>query len=222
MKFIFKKRGWLKKWAILAVVALLAGMGVVHYAHRTAVAAGEGRIFRSELPSEAEGAVAIVLGCSPKLGSGANPFFEQRIEAALRLYETGQVSCFLLSGDNRRDDYNEPEAMKARLVEGGVPAECCNCDYAGLRTLDTVVRAKEVFGVDRAVFVSQKFHLERSLYLAEQHGLTAWGWEADGVSGSMGLRSTVRERLARVKMLVDTAVGVEPRHYGEPVSLSGR
>ena len=110
---------------------------------------------------------ALLLGTSPRgRFGGPNGFFVARIDAAAELYHAGKVDRILVSGDNRHKDYNEPEAMRRALVEKGVPEEIIFLDYAGFRTYDSVVRAKEVFCQTGFIVVSQKFHTERAVFIA--------------------------------------------------------
>jgi SanA protein len=118
--------------------------------------------------------VGLLLGTSPKLKSGkANLYFDYRIKAATELYNAGKVKYILVSGDNRRNSYNEPEEMKKALIAAGIPDQRIILDYAGLRTLDSVVRAHLIFGLERFTLISQQFHNERAIYLAQQSHLQA-------------------------------------------------
>ena len=110
--------------------------------------------------------VGLLLGTSPKLKSGNNNlYFDYRILATVELYKAGKIKYILISGDNRKEDYNEPEEMKKALMQKGIPEKSIYLDYAGFRTLDSVVRAKEVFGQNRLTIISQRFHNKRAIYL---------------------------------------------------------
>ncbi|MBQ9310836.1 MAG: YdcF family protein [Bacteroidales bacterium] len=155
---------------------------------------------------------ALVLGTSPKgRFGGPNRFFIARINAAAELFEAGKVERILVSGDNRHANYNEPEAMKQALVEKGIPADVIFLDYAGFRTFDSVVRAREVFGQDSFVVVSQKFHNERAVFIAGKKGTEAIGYNAQDVSlRSGGVLTHVREWGARCKVFLDILTGKKP------------
>ena len=128
--------------------------------------------------------VGVLLGTSKYLsGGGLNPYYRYRIEAALSLYRAGKISDLILSGDNAHRSYDEPTTMRADLLAGGVPAAHLYRDYAGFRTLDSVVRAHKVFGQGRFTVISQRFHNERAIYLARAHGLDVIGFDAQDVSG---------------------------------------
>lgn len=160
--------------------------------------------------------VGLIFGCDERIGGRDNLYFSYRIDAAVELWNAGKVGCFIVSGDNRVKNYNEPEAMRAALVARGVPTERIVSDYAGLRTLDSVVRANEIFGVDDVVFISQRFQNERAIYLAKAHGMTARGFYAIDPSSSWTHKTRIREIGARVKMWLDVNVlGTRPKHLGE-------
>ncbi|MFD2159549.1 vancomycin high temperature exclusion protein [Rubritalea tangerina] len=196
----------------MGVVCVLAS---IWYADVVTDAASEGKVYTEagEVPGRR---VAVVFGCSPKIGERDNLYFRYRMEAASKLWESGNVRGFIVSGDNSRASYNEPEAMKAHLVAMGVPAEKVVCDYAGLRTWDSVVRAREVFGIEEVVFVSQGFQNARAMYMASELGIDAVSYSARDVEGRGGFRTKLRELLARPKMVLDIHVlGTEPKFLGE-------
>lgn len=164
--------------------------------------------------------VGLLLGTSPKLKNGNNNlYFDYRILAATVLYKSGKIKYILISGDNRKKDYNEPEEMKNALIQKGVPESAIYLDYAGFRTLDSVVRAKEVFGQSRLTIISQRFHNERAIYLAEQNGIDAIGYNAKDVNAYAGLKTNARELLARVKMFIDLAVDKQPHFLGKKIII---
>lgn len=167
-----------------------------------------------------ENKVGLLLGTAPVLKSGRNnSYFDYRIEAAVELYKSGKIKYILISGDNRRLDYNEPLEMRKSLLKHNIPKSAIIHDYAGLRTLDSVVRAKRIFGLNRFTVISQRFHNERALYIAGRHGIEAVGYNARDVNASAGLKTRIRELLARVKVFVDLAIEKQPRHLGEPIPI---
>ena len=165
--------------------------------------------------------VALVLGCAETLGNGRlNRYFTTRMDAAAELYHAGKCRRILVSGDNGRKDYDEPTRMAAALRTRGVPASSIRLDYAGFDTLDSVVRAKEVFGLDQVIIVTQGFHNERALYIASHYGIDAQGWNASDVSFRSGLKTRLREKLARVKTILDVHVlGSGPKYLGPKIAL---
>jgi SanA protein len=164
--------------------------------------------------------VGLVLGCSPRVQGRDNAFFVARITAAAELFHAGKVRHLIVSGDNGSPNYDEPSAMKAALVSKGVPAQAITRDFAGFRTLDSVLRAHKVFGVQRLIVVSQRFHAERAVYLARAHGLNAFGFSAPDVNGARGDLIRVREIFSRLVAALDVHVlGTEPRFLGPQLSL---
>lgn len=164
--------------------------------------------------------VGLLLGTSPKLKNGNNNlYFDYRILAAVELYKAGKIKYILISGDNRKEDYNEPEEMKKALMQKGIPEKFIYLDYAGFRTLDSVIRAKEVFGQNQLTIISQRFHNERAIYLAEKNGINAIGYNAKDVNAYAGLKTNIRELLARVKMFIDLAIDKQPHFLGEKIII---
>jgi len=207
---------------ILTVIAMMLCAVLIWRADRAAIKAAQGKLYDdvAEMPlNQEQGRVALVFGCAEKIGNRDNLYFKYRIEAAAELWNSGNIRGFIVSGDNGTDDYNEPEDMKQALIKKGVPAENIVCDYAGFRTLDSVVRLKEVFDVTEVIFVTQKFHNERAAYLAQQAGIDFIGLNAQEVSGKAAQKTNLRERLARVKMLLDCLTSKSPKFLGKKEKL---
>jgi len=174
----------------------------------------KGKIF-SEVSDVPHCPAAVVLGCAKTVQGRPNLYYSRRIDAAVQLWQAGKVDAILVSGDNSRADYDEPSAMKADLVSRGVPAEYITIDYAGFRTLDSVVRAGEIFGLNKYVIVSQPFHCRRAIYLADKNGQSVVGYCAEDVGGRSGLRVRSREVLARVKAVFDVIISQKPKYLGK-------
>ncbi len=202
----------------LLLVVLLAA-GVVLYANLTAIWASSGRLFTdvSKIPATK---VGLVLGTTAGSGDWENPYFRYRIDAAAEVWQANKIETLIVSGDNRSPYYNEPEKMKQALIARGIPADRIVCDYAGLRTLDSVVRAKEIFGAKSLLVISQRFQNERAIYLAKANGIDAYGYDAKDVDTHTGIRTKVREIGARVKMWLDVNfLNTRPTHLGEKIEL---
>lgn len=164
--------------------------------------------------------VGLLLGTSKYTAKNyQNQYFVNRIRAAAELYHAGKIDYILISGDNRYDYYNEPQMMQDDLIELGVPKEKIFLDYAGFRTLDSVVRAKKVFGLKSFTVISQRFHNERALFIAQNHGLHAVGYNAKDVSKNYGFKTNLREKFARVKVVLDMMTGKEPKFLGEQIEI---
>jgi SanA protein len=164
--------------------------------------------------------VALLLGTARRTIQGnPNQYYRARIDAAADLFHSGKVRGILVSGDNATRFYNEPVAMQKDLIALGVPAEFITLDYAGFRTLDSVVRAKEVFGVGQAIIVSQRFHAERAVFLARHFGLDAEGLAAADPQDSGLMKVRAREVLARMVAVIDVVIGRQPKFLGSPETV---
>jgi len=165
--------------------------------------------------------VGLVLGTSKKLANGnPNLYYSFRIKATVKLFNSGKIEFVLVSGDNGTKYYNEPNTFKKDLINAGIPAGKIFLDFAGFRTLDSMVRAKEIFGLDNVTVISQEFHNQRAIYLAERKGLTAIGFNAEDVTGNSGLKVRLREYLARVKVFIDLVFNTQPKFYGERIEIN--
>ncbi len=164
---------------------------------------------------------AIVLGTSHYLGNGtANLYFSYRIDAAVKLFEANKIKKFILSGDNRVNDYNEPKEMRKALMQRGVPDSCIVLDYAGLRTFDSMVRCKDVFGQDTTIVISQQFHNQRALFIANKIGITAYGFNAQEVTTQKAFKVKFREFFSRIKCVLDLYIlNTKPKHLGEKIII---
>jgi SanA protein len=164
--------------------------------------------------------IVLVLGTSKKLSNGApNPFFENRIKTAAYLFKKGFVSRFILSGDNRTRYYNEPYEMKKSLIKAGVPDSIITLDFAGLRTLDSIVRTKEIFGQNKIIIITQTFHCYRALFISLFYHMDAVAIAADEPDQNT-FRVYVREYFARTKAVLDLYIfKTTPRHMGDKQSI---
>ena len=141
------------------------------------------------------------------------------MDAAARAYRAGKVHQLLLSGDNGRRGYDEPTAMKKALLARGVPESALHLDYAGFRTLDSMARAHEVFGLQKVTLITDDFHLPRTLFLAESFGLEASGYPSH-VPIRMAQKTLVREVVSRVAAVADVyLLNRQPKFYGPKVNL---
>ena len=165
--------------------------------------------------------VGLVLGTSSKLLSGGeNPYFTNRIRTAAELLESQKVNHLILSGDNNTVYYNEPATMKDKIRQEGVPDSVLTLDYAGFRTLDSIVRCKEIFGQDHITIVTQKFHAYRALYICEYYDMNAVVASAEGATMSGSIKVQLREIFARPKALLDLYVFKKsPKFLGEKETI---
>jgi SanA protein len=165
--------------------------------------------------------VGLLLGCSPQIRRGTpNPYFVARIDATVRLFEAGKIDYILVSGENSRPSYNEPAAFRAALLARGVPDDRIVSDYAGRRTLDSVVRAHEIFGLDTYTIISQRFHNERAVYLADGFGSSPIAFNAEGVGGWVGLKVGLREVVSRASAALEVRLlRTRPRFLGPRIPV---
>jgi SanA protein len=165
--------------------------------------------------------VGLLLGCSKQLPDGrTNLFFRYRTTAAAQLFHAGKVDYLIVSGDNGIKSYDESSDMKNALIERGVPAEKIFCDYAGFRTLDSIVRARVIFGQSQITVISQPFHNKRAIYIARHKNIDAIGFNAQEVDAFNRARTQLREQLARVKTVLDLFIlKTKPKFQGPPIAI---
>jgi SanA protein len=208
-----RKIRWKAAWLglLIALVPVAINVWIVR--------SGAARTF-TDLASVPANDVGLVLGASPRAGEYVNPHFQARIEAAARLYHAGKVKHLLLSGDNHIEGYDEPSSMKEMLVKLGVPEAAMTLDYAGFRTLDSVARAKAVFGQTRLTIITDDFHVARALFLCRAQGIEAVAFCSDTIPLKYSGMTRVRELLARVKAWLDVYVlRTGPKFYGPKVEI---
>jgi len=210
---------WLRRLVVAGFLLVVLAVAFVAYTNIAPMWASRGKLFTDEsaLP---KAKVGLIFGTTDRVDGRENLYFRYRIDAAEKVWKAGKLDTIIVSGDNRERSYNEPLKMKNALIARGVPGERIVCDYAGLRTLDSVVRAKEVFGADPVMFISQRFQNERAIYLADAHGIAAFGFDAKDVRAQAGTKTKLREVAARVLMWLDVHfLNTRPRHLGEKVEL---
>ncbi len=177
----------------------------------------KGRIYTS-LDKVPKRGVALVLGTAKYVRRGKiNYFYKYRIDAAAKLYKAGKVRAILVSGDNSSKYYNEPARMMRDLIKRGIPKSKIYLDFAGFRTLDSILRAKEIFGLKKYIIVSQKFHLQRALFIAQKSGVDAIGFVAKDIPRTAAaFRMRMREYAARVKAFLDIYIlHTTPKFFGK-------
>lgn len=176
----------------------------------------------SEAEKLPEHRMALVLGTSHKTTAGLpNQFFEKRMDTAAELFKSGKIDHFIVSGDNRTRFYNEPFEMQKALVSRGVPIAAITLDYAGLRTLDSVVRSKEIFGQDKIIIITQPFHSYRALFISQYYGIDAVAMVASDPGLEISFKVRIREYFARTKAVLDLYVlKTEPRFLGEKENIN--
>ena len=214
-KFLASLRFLLRHWKFALPLATLASATFPLLCDRHVAAVAEGKC-HTDLAEIDQRPVALLLGAARNFNGRPNNFYTARIEAAAELFKAGKVRGIIASGDNSRKGYDEPTDMKTDLVAAGVPGEFITLDYAGFRTLDSVVRAKEIFGQENMVIVSQRFHAERALYIARNQGIDACAYiAADPSSSYSNKRVRTREVFARTLAVADSLIGRGPKFLGQ-------
>lgn len=216
---ILKLKNYKRKLLITLGVLILAGAICIYICNRIIENASAGKIY-SKVEEIPVNHVGLLLGTGKFLSSGhENPYYRFRINAAAELLKSGKITYLVISGDNSRNDYDEPSDMRADLVAAGIDSARIFLDYAGFRTFDSIVRLKKIFGQNKATIISQQFHNQRAIYIAKREGIDAIGYNAQDVEKNFGFRVQMREKLARVKVFVDFITGKEPKFLGETITI---
>jgi SanA protein len=164
---------------------------------------------------------SLVLGTSKKLKNGRqNLYYTHRVSAASRLYLSGKCKKIIVSGDNRKKDYNEALDMKNDIIQLGVKESDIICDYAGLRTLDSVIRFRDIFNQHQGIVVSQEFHNNRAIYIARSNGIELYGYNANDVDMYNGFKTRIREILSKFICVLDVEIfKTKPKFLGAKVPV---
>ena len=163
----------------------------------------------------------LVLGCRVYEDGSLSHMLQDRLRRGVELHDAGAAPKLLMSGDHGQKDYDEVNAMKRFAIEKGVPSEDVFMDHAGFSTYESLYRAKEIFGVEKVIIVTQEYHLHRALFIAQQLGLEAYGVASDYRSYAGQILREIREILARNKDFVNTLFWPEPTWLGEFVPIDG-
>jgi SanA protein len=205
------------KWMVISGVAFV--LIVISLSNFTINKKTNNLVF-NETETIPENKTGLLLGTSKYLRSGKlNLYFEYRIQATEKLFKAGKIKNIVISGDNSKKDYNEPEDMKIELVKRGIPEGNIYLDYAGFRTFDSIYRMKEIFGQKSFTVISQQFHNQRAVYIAKSLDLNAIGFNAQDVNVYNGFKTKLREKLARVKVFVDLLTNKQPKYLGTKIII---
>ena len=209
----------LRKYLITLFIICLVSVGFIAYSDLSITKIGN-RFCYNSVDSIPHNHCALVLGTSKYLANGhRNRYYTDRIKASVKLYNCNKIDYIIVSGDNRSRNYNEPVTMYNDLVASGIPGRKIILDYAGFRTLDSVVRGKEVFGQDKFTIVSQSFHNQRAIYIARKKGIEAIAFNSGDRKDKMDLKVQMREVAARMLMLLDMLTARQPHFLGEKVII---
>lgn len=217
-----------KRKKIIAIVLCvivgigLLGVGIVFGINAYVKGSVDDKIMGVEESTELEGLdCIIVLGCKVKEDGSPSDMLKDRMKRAIELYENGVAPKILMSGDHGQTNYNEVMTMKQYAIDAGVPSEDIFMDHAGFSTYETMYRAKEVFGVEKAIVVTQDYHMYRSLYIANELGIDAYGCPSARYNYSGQTSRDIREVAARCKDFVTTIFKPEPTYLGEAIDIGG-
>ena len=203
----------MKKLKILLLIIVFIALGVFITFHSISFSA-KGLNY-NDVNTFPKNKVGLVLGTSKFAPSGnINLFYKHRVNATVELYNAGKIEYVLVSGDNSRKDYDEPSDFKNDLIAKGIPENRIFLDYAGFRTLDSIVRAKEIFSQSSLTIISQKFHNERAIYIANHYNIKAIAYNAKDV-----FKRPFREYLARTKASLDLVFNMKPKFLGEQITI---
>ena len=196
----------LKRVIIVVLLAPLFGMLIITLCNQAVIQFSKGKIYDTvkDIPYKE---VGLLLGTSPTTINGwTNIYYTYRIDAAVKLYKAKKISRILISGDGKEKSYDEPKYMRRDLIKRGIPAHKITLDKKGLRTYDSVINAKETFGLSNFTVISQRFQNERAIYLAGHNDIDAIGFnakDAPNQKGKSAIKVRIREVFAKVKVFMD-------------------
>lgn len=217
MRKLFTK----KLFFYLYIPATIAGIIFMFYCSYAVQKNAEGKTY-DDVAAIPYNRVGLLLGTckTMKDKKTINPFWQYRLEAAYNLWKAKKIDRILISGDNGWYGYNEPQDFLDAFLALGIPDSCMVCDFAGFRTHDSVERSKKVFGQNKLTIISQEFHNDRALYIAQKFGIDAVAYNAKDVGFRNGLRTSIREKLARVKLFLDLyVINYEPHFLGKQIEI---
>ena len=216
------KKKKLKVVIIVLICLAVIGIGTVFGVNAYVKGVGSDDLLTAEQAAELEDVdCIIVLGCQVKDDGTPSDMLKDRLTRGIELYELGVAPKLLMSGDHGREEYDEVGTMKQYAIDAGIPSEDIFMDHAGFSTYETVYRAKEIFGADKVIIVTQEYHLYRALYIAEKLGIEAYGVSSDYHTYAGQSMRECREILARCKDFVTTIFKPEPTYLGEAIPVSG-
>ena len=210
----------IKKVILPFIILCLIAIAIIWVTNSKVKAKTEGVIY-TNLANVPKTKVVIIFGAGIN-GDKPSRYLKDRLDAGIALYKNNKVDKILLSGDNGRDEHDELTVMKLYCYENGVDTNKIYIDYAGFDSYSTMYRAKHIFKVDTAILVSQKYHLNRCVYLGDKLGVKSYGYSSDqGVYPGYKYYS-FREKLSITKSVFDVMRGRKPKYLGETVDINGK
>lgn len=203
-------------WLVSPAIVFIA---LTWFCNHWVISSTSGQLFNT-IESTPNRKVGLLLGTNKSWHGTENPYFKYRIDAAVALFKAGKIKHIIVSGDNHVSYYDEAKDMKDSLLKQGIPDSCITLDYAGFRTLDSMVRCLEVFGQDSVTVISQAFHNERAIFIANYYKMHAIGFNAQDPPATFTIQTRLREYLAKFKAVLDLYVlHTSPHFLGEKVKV---
>lgn len=208
-----------KRIAIFLLSAIILLFASVYYCNWRINESTQSRLY-NDINKIPYNNVGLLLGTSKYIAENKiNPYYAYRIEAAVKLLGANKIKYVIVSGDNRKNNYNEPKMMRTDLIKAGIDPKVIFLDYAGFRTFDSMLRLKKVFNQNKATVISQQFHNERAIYIGMREGMDIIGFNARDVSASAGRKVQLREKLARFKVFLDFIFETKAKFLGEKIKI---
>lgn len=214
------RKKWLTVGLVLLALAAVVAVGALGI-NAYVVLSTRNQIFAPEELAGYEADCILVLGCLVRDDGTPSDMLRDRLQRGVELYEIGTAPKLLMSGDHGQEAYDEVNTMKQFALDAGIASEDVFMDHAGFSTYESLYRAKEVFGVEKVVIVTQKYHLYRALHIANELGLEAVGVAADYRSYAGQTYRDAREILARNKDFFTGIFQPEPTYLGEMIPIFG-
>ena len=206
------------KYVVIVVIILIIIIFAINFYVKTST---EKQIITNKNSSNLKDIDCIIVLGAGIWGDKPSPMLEDRLLEAISLYENGVSQKIIMSGDHGRKEYDEVNTMKNFAIEKGVPSEDIFMDHAGFSSYDSVYRAKEIFKAEKVIIVTQKYHLYRALYIANQLGIEAYGVGADPRKYVGATYREFREILARNKDCIKCIFKPSPKYLGDSIPVSG-
>lgn len=210
----------IQKLILPCIILCLIGIAIIWVTNNNVKAKTESVIY-TNLTDVPKTKIAIIFGAGIN-GDKPSRYLKDRLDAGISLYKNNKVDKILLSGDNGRDEHDELTVMKLYCYENGVDTSEIYIDYAGFDSYSTMYRAKHIFKVDTAILVSQKYHLNRCVYIGDKLGVKSYGYSANrGVYPGYKYYA-FREKLSTTKSVFEVTRNRKPKYLGETVDINGK
>ena len=211
----------MKKFLIIGIIMIIIAIIIVFIINTIVAMSTKNQIINRKEASQLENVDCIIVLGAGIWGNGPSPMLEDRLNEAISLYNENVSAKIVMSGDHGKVDYDEVNVMKKYAIEKGVPSENIFMDHAGFSSYESIYRVKEIFGAKKIVVVTQKYHLFRTLYIANQLGIEAYGVNSDPRRYVGATYRELREVIARNKDFLGCILKVKPKYLGEKISLDG-